>query len=129
VLNERRPRRCAGRARSGSRRLQRRCIHPGAHSEREKILARYAHFALGTEDADQWASKIAKLGLPVRDVVSGPTSLRQILLKNPDGNMVEFIGPTKSAAPRRMEPYRARVPVWGCRPTISVGPEALLVAK
>ena len=97
--------------------------------EREKILARYAHFALRTEDADQWASKIAKLGLPVRDVVSGPTSLRQILLKNADGNMVEFTGPTKSAAPRRMEPYRARVPVWGCRPTISVGPEALLVAK
>ena len=71
--------------------------------EREKILARYAHFALWTEDADQCASKIAELGLPVRDVVSGPTGLRQIFIKDPDGNMVEFIGPTKSAAPRRME--------------------------
>ena len=71
--------------------------------EREKILARYAHFALWTEDADQCASKIAELGLPVRDVVSGPTGLRQIFVKDPDGNMVEFIGPTKNAAPRRME--------------------------
>jgi len=35
--------------------------------------------------------------------VSGPTGLRQIFIKDPDGNMVEFIGPTTSAAPRRME--------------------------
>ena len=71
--------------------------------EREKIQARYAHFALWTEDGDECASRIGELGLPVRDVVSGPTGLRQIFIKDPDGNMVEFIGPTKSAAPRRME--------------------------
>jgi glyoxylase I family protein len=71
--------------------------------EREKIQARYAHFALWTEDADECASRIGELGLPVRDVVSGPTGLRQIFIKDPDGNMVEFIGPTKSATPRRME--------------------------
>jgi len=71
--------------------------------EREKILARYAHFALWTEDADRTAGEISNLGLPCRDVVSGPTGLRQIFVKDPDGNMVEFIGPTKSAAPRRME--------------------------
>ena len=71
--------------------------------EREKIQARYAHFALWTEDADRTASQISELGLPCRDVVSGPTGFRQVFVKDPDGNMVEFIGPTKSAAPRRME--------------------------
>ena len=72
--------------------------------EREKIEARYGHFALWTEDADATAARIAELGLPCRDVVSGPTGLRQVFVKDPDGNMVEFIGPTKSpSAVRRME--------------------------
>jgi hypothetical protein len=36
--------------------------------------------------------------------VSGPTGLRQVFVKDPDGNMVEFIGPTASKeAVRRME--------------------------
>jgi len=73
--------------------------------EREKIVARYPHFALWTDDADDTARKVQQLGLPCRDVVSGPTGLRQIFVKDPDGNMVEFIGPTKSKeAVRRMEP-------------------------
>src|SRR5262245_9623795 len=72
--------------------------------EREKITAQYPHFALWTEDADLTAGKIEALGLTCRDVVSGPTGLRQIFVKDPDGNMVEFIGPTKSKeAVRRME--------------------------
>ena len=76
--------------------------------EREKIEAQYPHFALWTEDADATAGKIGELGLPCRDVVSGPTGLRQIFVKDPDGNMVEFIGPTKSPkAQRRMEPARS----------------------
>jgi len=72
--------------------------------ERETIEARYAHFALWTDDADDAARQIGRLGLACRDVVSGPTGLRQIFVKDPDGNMVEFIGPTKSKeAVRRME--------------------------
>ena len=72
--------------------------------EREKIQAQYPHFALWTEDADRTAAQIEQLGLPCRDVVSGPTGLRQIFVKDPDGNMVEFIGPTASkSAVRRME--------------------------
>ena len=71
--------------------------------ERERIEARYAHFALWTDDCDETARKIGELGLATRDVISGPTGLRQVFVKDPDGNMVEFIGPTKSAAPRRME--------------------------
>src|SRR5215475_11767676 len=72
--------------------------------EREKIEARYPHFALWTEDADVTAARITELGLPYRDVVSGPTGLRQVFVKDPDGKMVEFIGPTKSpSAVRLME--------------------------
>ena len=71
--------------------------------EREKIQARYPHFALWTDDADETARKIEQLGLPCRDVVSGPTGLRQVFVKDPDGNMVEFLGPSRSAAARRME--------------------------
>jgi len=71
--------------------------------ERETIVARYPHFALWTDDADATAGKIGELGLPCRDVVSGPTGLRQIFVKDPDGNMVEFLGPSKSAGARVME--------------------------
>lgn len=72
--------------------------------ERESIQARYGHFALWTDDCDETARRIEELGLPCRDVVSGPTGLRQVFVKDPDGNMVEFIGPTKSKeAVRRME--------------------------
>ena len=71
--------------------------------EREKIVARYPHFALWTDDADATASRIEALGLACRDVISGPTGLRQVFVKDPDGNMVEFLGPSKKSAERRME--------------------------
>jgi len=71
--------------------------------ERETITARYGHFALWTEDCDATAQRIEELGLPCRDVVSGPTGLRQVFVKDPDGNMVEFIGPSKKAGARVME--------------------------
>ena len=71
--------------------------------EREKIEARYPHFALWTDDCDTTAERIGQLGLVCRDVFSGPTGLRQVFVKDPDGNMVEFIGPSTSAGTRRME--------------------------
>ncbi len=71
--------------------------------ERETIQIRYPHFALWTDDADETARRIETLGVPCRDVVSGPTGLRQIFVKDPDGNMVEFLGPSRSAGARRME--------------------------
>jgi len=71
--------------------------------EREKIIARYAHFAVWTDDCDETARKIGELGLATRDVISGPTGLRQVFVKDPDGNMVEFIGPSRNAGERRME--------------------------
>lgn len=76
-------------------------VRPAA--ERETITARYAHFALWTDDCDETARQIGELGLPTRDVISGPTGLRQVFVKDPDGNMVEFIGPSKNAGARRME--------------------------
>ena len=69
--------------------------------ERETIQARYPHFALWTEDCDETARRVEQLGLPCRDVVSGPTGFRQVFVKDPDGNMVEFIGPTKSQGARK----------------------------
>ena len=71
--------------------------------EREKIQARYAHFALWTDDCDATAARIEALGLICRDVFSGPTGLRQVFVKDPDGNMVEFIGPSSRAGARVME--------------------------
>jgi catechol 2,3-dioxygenase-like lactoylglutathione lyase family enzyme len=71
--------------------------------EREKIEARYPHFALWTEDCDATAARIAKRGLVSRDVISGPTGLRQVFVKDPDGNMIEFIGPSSRAGARVME--------------------------
>lgn len=80
-------------------------VRPGA--EREALQARYPHFALWTDDCDATAAKIEKLGLSCRDVISGPTGLRQVFVKDPDGNMVEFIGPSKRAGTRVVEPVGA----------------------
>ena len=76
--------------------------------ERERIVARYPHFALWTEDVDGTARRFEELGLTCRDVISGPTGLRQVFIKDPDGNMIEFLGPSTSAAARRMETAPAR---------------------
>ncbi|MGH7300201.1 MAG: VOC family protein [Candidatus Rokuibacteriota bacterium] len=79
-----------------------------AAPEREKIVARYPHFALWTDDADATAGRIEGHGLQCRDVISGPTGLRQLFVKDPDGNMIEFLGPSTSAASRRMESQGTR---------------------
>lgn len=81
--------------------LNDRLVRPAV--ERERIEARYPHFALWTDDCDATAERIQALGLVCRDVVSGPTGLRQVFVKDPDGNMVEFIGPSKTAGARVME--------------------------
>jgi catechol 2,3-dioxygenase-like lactoylglutathione lyase family enzyme len=41
-----------------------------------------------------------------RDFTSTPTGLRQLFVDDPDGNRVEFIGPTKAPRVRRMETTR-----------------------
>src|SRR4029453_13743371 len=79
-----------------------------AAAERETIVARYPHFALWTDDADGTAERIERLGLVCRDVISGPTGLRQLFVKDPDGNMIEFLGPSTRAGERRMETNPSR---------------------
>lgn len=81
--------------------LNDRLVRPAV--ERERIEARYPHFALWTGDADATAERIQALGLVCRDVMSGPTGLRQVFVKDPDGNMVEFIGPSTRTGARVME--------------------------
>src|SRR5687767_2755767 len=70
--------------------------------ERERIEARYPHFALWTEDCDATSARIGELGLVCHDVFSGPTGLRQVFVTDRDGNMVEFIGPSKRPGRRGM---------------------------
>ena len=79
-----------------------------AAAERETIVARYPHFALWTDDADATARRIEEGGLPCRHVISGPTGLRQLFVKDPDGNMIEFLGPSTRAGERRMETSPSR---------------------
>jgi glyoxylase I family protein len=71
--------------------------------ERASFEGRYPHFALWTDDCDATAEHLAGTGIHVHDLVSTPTGLRQLFVKDPDGNMVEFIGPTKAPRARRME--------------------------
>jgi glyoxylase I family protein len=71
--------------------------------ERASFEGRYPHFALWTDDCDATAERLAATGIHVHDLVSTPTGLRQLFVKDPDGNMLEFIGPTKAPRVRRME--------------------------
>jgi catechol 2,3-dioxygenase-like lactoylglutathione lyase family enzyme len=63
----------------------------------------HPHFALWTDDADLTCERLQAAGVRVHDFVSTPTGLRQLFVDDPDGNRVEFIGPTKAARIRRME--------------------------
>ena len=71
--------------------------------ERETFEIRYAHFALWTEDADEAARTMTESGAHFHDFTSTPTGLRQLFIKDPDGNMIEFIGPAKAPRTLRME--------------------------
>lgn len=71
--------------------------------KRESFEGRYPHFALWTDDCDATAERLAGTGIHVHDLVSTPTGLRQLFVKDSDGNMLEFIGPTQAPRVRRME--------------------------
>ncbi len=72
--------------------------------ERGRFEVRSPHFALWVADADEVAERMARSGHPHHDYVSTPTGLRQLFVHDPDGNMVEFIGPTRLAREPRWEP-------------------------
>ena len=71
--------------------------------EPHRFDVRDRHFALWVEDADDTYERLSKTGHPFHDFSSTPTGLRQLFIHDPDGNMVEFIGPTAESRLKRME--------------------------
>jgi glyoxylase I family protein len=59
---------------------------------------RNPHFALAVADADQTYGRLQASGVEVFDFADTPTGLRQLFVRDPQGNMIELIGPT--ALPR-----------------------------
>ncbi|MBI4590643.1 MAG: VOC family protein [Candidatus Rokubacteria bacterium] len=53
------------------------------------------HFALAVADADETCARLQASGLPFYDFAETPTGLRQLFMRDADGNMIELIGPTK----------------------------------
>jgi catechol 2,3-dioxygenase-like lactoylglutathione lyase family enzyme len=54
----------------------------------------YAHYALYTNRVDDLYWRLEKAGLAVHELYSSPTRMRQLFIKDPDGNLIEFIGPS-----------------------------------
>jgi catechol 2,3-dioxygenase-like lactoylglutathione lyase family enzyme len=53
------------------------------------------HFALAVADADVTYERVHASGIAVHDFKDTPTGLRQLFVRDPQGNMIELIGPTK----------------------------------
>jgi glyoxylase I family protein len=64
--------------------------------EIESFTPQYAHFALFTDQVDELYERFKDRQVNVNELYSSPTKMRQIFVKDPDGNMVEFIGPSKA---------------------------------
>jgi catechol 2,3-dioxygenase-like lactoylglutathione lyase family enzyme len=79
---------------------------PAPRPAPERFDLVHPHFALWTDDADQTFERLHAAGLSVHDFISTPTGLRQLFVDDPDGNRVEFIGPTRSPRTVRMEEGR-----------------------
>ena len=47
-------------------------------------------------------ARLSQSGYPFHDYYSGPTGFRRLFVHDPDGNMVEFIGPSRLAGPARL---------------------------
>ena len=61
------------------------------------------HFALAVADADDIHARLSRSGRPFYDFAETPSGLRQLFVRDPDGNMIEFIGPTRQGRVRTME--------------------------
>ncbi|MCC7274956.1 MAG: VOC family protein [Alphaproteobacteria bacterium] len=62
-------------------------------AERDGFDVRYPHFAIGVESADAAAAALRTRGVRMDELLNSVTGLRQLFVKDPDGNMVELIGP------------------------------------
>ena len=72
---------------------------PWRPEDPRRFDTRDPHFALAVADADATHARIQASGLPLFDFADTPTGLRQLFIRDPAGNMIELIGPTKQ--PRR----------------------------
>lgn len=79
---------------------------PRSPAERDSFTVCYPHFALYCDDVPRKAAELRRKGLTVHTNDDLPESapFRQVFVKDPDGNMIEFIGPVpqKPAAKRRV---------------------------
>jgi glyoxylase I family protein len=67
----------------------------------QRFDTRDPHFALAVEDADDTYARLQASEVPFYDFAETPTGLRQLFIRDPDGNMIELIGPSKKRhAPR-----------------------------
>jgi glyoxylase I family protein len=66
--------------------------------QRERFDVRDPHFAMAVDDADAAERALKATGVRVDEFVGSPTGLRQLFVKDPDGNMVEVIGPARARA-------------------------------
>jgi catechol 2,3-dioxygenase-like lactoylglutathione lyase family enzyme len=72
-------------------------------AERNGFTVCYPHFALWSEDVPKKARALRRKGLTVHDNAPPGANFSQVFIKDPDGNMIEYIGPgpkrrTRSAA-------------------------------
>ncbi len=74
----------------------------------DRFDTRDPHFALAVADADEIHTRLQASGRPFHDFSDTPSGLRQLFVRDPDGNMIEFIGPTRKARVRVMEPARSQ---------------------
>ena len=72
---------------------------PVRPTDPRRFDTRDPHFALAVADADETHARIQASGLSFYDFADTPTGLRQLFIRDPAGNMIELIGPTKE--PRR----------------------------
>lgn len=63
--------------------------------EGDRLEIRAPHFALWVADGDAVHRRLADSGHPFHDFRLEGTGLRQLFVHDPDGSMVEFIGPTR----------------------------------
>ena len=66
----------------------------------QRFDTRDPHFALAVADADDTYARLQASGLSFYDFAETPTGLRQLFVRDPDGNMIELIGPSKERRAR-----------------------------
>ena len=77
--------------------------YPRSKTERDGFTVCYPHFALYSDDVPAKAEALRRKGLTVHtnDQLPPDANFCQVFVKDPDGNMIEFIGPVPQQAMKR----------------------------